>query len=188
MVFAAKSIGKVITAIRLLGLAFTAMGARAAIAAIPVAFATAGVSIATAAAALAAVGIGAFAIKKGMDAYGDSTKKAAIATTDLTKQTYGGAAANKFLAEKQAAADKAKLDRDKRLLAIAAQQAKEDKKKAAASALLAKVQAGLAKFGVTTKETDPIQLEAACLNLVKQGNIAEAARIAMIGKNLEIDN
>ena len=186
MVFAAKSIGKVITAIRLLGLAFTAMGARAAIAAIPVAFATAGVSIATAAAALAAVGIGAFAIKKGMDAYGDSTKKAATATTDLTKQTYGGAAANKFLAEKQAAADKAKADRDKRLLAISVQQAKEDKKKAAASALLSKVQAGLAKFGIKTTEADPIQLEAARLNLIKQGNLAEAARIAMMGKNLEL--
>ena len=61
-----------------------------------------------------------------------------------------------------------------------------DKKDAALKAVIAKGQAALKKFGITTKEEDPIQLEAARLNLVKQGNIAEAARIATIGKNLAL--
>ena len=48
-----------------------------------------------------------------------------------------------------------------------------------------KLLAALAKFGVRpTTETDPIQLEAARLNLMKQANIAEAARIQGIMENL----
>jgi hypothetical protein len=183
--FSIGGIGKVVTAIRLLGLAFTAMGARAAIAAIPVAFATAGVSVATAAAALAAVGIGAFAIKKGMDAYNDSTKEAAKSTVDLTKQIYGGAAAEKYKAEVAAKEAKDTIERNKRLAKIQAQQIANDKKNAAVAAAIAKGQAALKKFGVKTTEADPIQLEAARLNLVKQGNIAEAERIKAISKNLE---
>jgi hypothetical protein len=49
-----------------------------------------------------------------------------------------------------------------------------------------KALAALAKLKVKpTTETDPIQLEAARLNLVKQNNIAEAKRIAVILENLE---
>jgi hypothetical protein len=49
-----------------------------------------------------------------------------------------------------------------------------------------KALAGLAKFKVKpTNETDPIQLEAARLNLVKQANIQEAARVTAILANLE---
>jgi len=49
-----------------------------------------------------------------------------------------------------------------------------------------KALAALAKFKVKpTNETDPIQLEAARLNLVKQANIQEAARVTAILANLE---
>jgi hypothetical protein len=48
-----------------------------------------------------------------------------------------------------------------------------------------KLLAALAKFGVKpTTETDPIQLEAARLNLMKQANIVEAQRIQGIIENL----
>jgi hypothetical protein len=48
-----------------------------------------------------------------------------------------------------------------------------------------KLLAALAKFGVRpTTETDPIQLEAARLNLMKQANLAEAARVQGIIENL----
>lgn len=49
-----------------------------------------------------------------------------------------------------------------------------------------KALAALAKFKIKpTNETDPIQLEAARLNLVKQANIQEAARVTAILANLE---
>jgi hypothetical protein len=49
-----------------------------------------------------------------------------------------------------------------------------------------KALAALAKLGVkATTETDPIQLEAARLNLIKQANIQEAARVTLILENLE---
>jgi len=185
MIFAAKSVGKVITAIRLLGLAFTAMGARAAIAAIPVAFATAGVSVATAAAALAAVGIGAFAIKKGMDAYNDSTDKAATKTTDLTKQIYGGAAAEKYKAEVAAKAAKDKLERDKRLAAIQARQAANDKKTAAIEAKNAKLKASLEKkYGV--KLTDPAEYENIQLNAVEKLQAKQKDADASLAKRIQM--
>jgi len=49
-----------------------------------------------------------------------------------------------------------------------------------------KALAALAKFKIKpTNETDPIQLEAARLNLIKQSNIQEAARVTAILANLE---
>ena len=170
--FAFKSVGKVITAIRLLGLAFTAMGARAALAAIPVAFATAGVSIATAATALAVVGIGAFAAKKAMDAFGGSTEQATTAAEGLKKQIYGGAAAEKYKAEVAAKAAKDKLARDKRLAAIQAQQAANDKKNAAIDAKNAALKKKLEdKYNVRLTNADEyenIQLTAVEKLLAKQ--------------------
>ena len=179
-------------AIGLITAAFRAQGIAAGFAAIATALATGGVSLITAATALAAIGVTALATKNAMDALTGSQNKNTKAATDAAKNTADEAkrlydlaaaetaaaaiaAAAKKRAAAQAAADKAR--------AAAALKAKKD---AAAAALLAKVQAGLAKFGVKTTETDPIQLEAARLNLIKQGNLAEAARIAMMGKNLEL--
>ena len=50
---------------------------------------------------------------------------------------------------------------------------------------LEQVLAKLKKMGVTTKETDPITLEAARLNLLRQNRIAEAARVEEMLKAFE---
>jgi hypothetical protein len=76
--------------------------------------------------------------------------------------------------EKAAAADAAKA---------AAAALVATNKDAKLKAAIAKGQAALKKFGIKTSEADPIQLEAARLNLVKQGNLAEAARLALIAKS-----
>jgi len=61
------------------------------------------------------------------------------------------------------------------------------KKTTAEERALLVVKAALAKFGIVAKtETDPIQLEAARLNLVKQGNLAELAKFAAMKANLEL--
>jgi len=186
----AKSIA---AAIGLITTAFRAQGIAAGFAAIATAFATGGVSIGLAATALATVGATALVTKKAWDMYGESQDKAAQKSWeaaqgqfDLSKQVYGGAAAVKYQAEVEAAAAKqAAKDAAARAKATAAAAA-QAKKDAAAKALIEKAQAALAKMGVKTAETDPIQLEAARLNLVKQGNLAEAARIAVMSKNLEL--
>jgi hypothetical protein len=172
--------------IGLINTAFIALRTTAIGAAIATAFATAGVSVGTAALALAAVGITAVSVKALMGDYTKETVKAGAATVDLSKQIYGGAAAEKYKAEveaKNAKARAAAAAAEKKAAAAAAAQAKKD---AALKAAIAKGQAALEKFGIKTKEDDPIQLEAARLNLVKQGNLAEAARIAVMTKNLEL--
>ena len=121
-----------------------------------------------------------------MGDYTKETKKATAASFDLAKQEYGGAAAVKFEAEQEAARAKARAIQRAADAKAAAAALAQEKKDAALKAAIAKGQALLAKFGVKTAENDPIQLEAARLNLVKQGNLAEAARIAMMGKNLEL--
>lgn len=179
--------GKIAAAgIGLINTAFIALRTTAIGAAIATAFATAGVSVGTAALALAGVGIAAVTVKAVMGDYTKETEKATTATVDLSKQIYGGAAAEKYKAEveaKNAKARAAAAAAEKKAAAAAAAQAKKD---AALKAAIAKGQKALEKFGIKTKEDDPIQLEAARLNLVKQGNLAEAARIAVMTKNLEL--
>jgi hypothetical protein len=72
----------------------------------------------------------------------------------------------------------------------AALRAKEAAKAAIEKLKTTKALAALAKLGVKpSNETDPIQLEAARLNLVKQGSIAEQQRLAnfMKARQFEID-
>jgi hypothetical protein len=125
---------------------------------IALAFATAGSSALTAATALAAVGITALVTKRYMDFNAKSTDKVTKSTKGLTGSTKANigvtnsatTAINKYnsstsnLTEKQ----KKALEEEKKLVAIR-KQLKE-------------------QFGITTKEDDPIQLEAARLNLIKQ--------------------
>lgn len=181
------------TAIGLITTAFRAQGIAAGFAAIATALATGGVSLVTAGTALAAIGVTALVTKNAMKMYADSQDKAAQSTWeaaqgqfDLTKQQYGGAAAVKYQAEVEAAAAKQRAKDAAARAKAAAAAAAQAKKDAALKAAIAKGQAALAKFGVKTEESDPIQLEAARLNLVKQGNLAEAARIAVMSKNLEL--
>jgi hypothetical protein len=131
----------------------TAMGA-----AIATAFATAGVSVATAATALAAIGVTALVTKRYMDGNGKAVDKNAKAAfklndnTDIYRRTVGKTttAVTKFNA--------ANTDTTKKTKELSAEQLK-------AIEVAKKLNA---QFGVTTKENDPVQLEAARLNLVKQ--------------------
>jgi hypothetical protein len=196
---AAKNSGKFVNAIKGLGpagkiaaagiglinTAFIALRTTAIGAAIATAFATAGVSVGTAALALAGVGIAAVTVKAIMGDYTKETDKAKVATTDLTKQIYGGAAAEKYKGEVEARNAKARAAAAKAQAAADAKAAAQEKKDAALKAAIEKGQAALKKMGVTTKEDDPIQLEAARLNLVKQGNIADLARVNALLKTLE---
>ena len=168
----AAGIGALVSAIGLVTTALTLQTTAASTAAIATGFATAGVSLTLGAAAAVyfykemgkvqkSVQGATTAINEQTTAIGnysmsanrvyESTEKVVV---KLTKAEIAAAAAAKKSAADAAAAAKKKADS---LKAIAA----------------------LTKAGATaTSETDPIQLEAARLNLVKQGAIAEQARFA----------
>ena len=80
------------------------------------------------------------------------------------------------------------IDRNKRLAAITARNTAADKAASAEAAKVAKAKAAILKLsGLNVgTEDDPIQLEAARLNLVKQGNLAEAERIKKMAENLDV--
>jgi len=121
-------------------------------------------------------------LSKSAQAVEDNIKKTAGSYTSMDQ------AVNKYNASKAKTINlsKEEIARNKRLAAMNANTAATAKADAAKTAAIAKGQAALAKMGYKTANDDPIQLEAARLNLVKQGNLAEAARIAMMGKNLEL--
>lgn len=102
----------------------------------------------------------------------------------LERQKYGGAAAVKYQATAQKAADALALKNAKSLAALAKQTAKDkataaaaQAKSAAAELATAKGVAALKALGIngTITEKDPIQLEAARQNLVKQSLILHDA-------------
>lgn len=121
-------------------------------------------------------------LSKSAQAVEDNIKKTAGSYTSMDQ------AVAKYNASKSKtiSLSKEEIARNKRLAAMNASTAATAKADAAKTAAIAKGQAALAKMGYKTANDDPIQLEAARLNLVKQGNLAEAARIAMMGKNLEL--
>ena len=145
---------------------------------------------------LAAVGYGLYKLGQHfgwLDKGQVKLSKSAQAVEDNIKKTAGSytsmdQAVNKYNASKAKTINlsKEEIARNKRLAAMNASTAAAAKADAAKTAAIAKGQAALAKMGYKTANDDPIQLEAARLNLVKQGNLAEAARIAMMGKNLEL--
>jgi hypothetical protein len=159
--------------------ALAALRATAIGAAIATAFATAGVSVGTAALALAAVGITAVSVKALMGDYTKETTKATAATVDLSKQIYGGAAAEKYKAEveaKNAKARAAAAAAEKKAAAAAAAQTKADaelKARVDAKILSLRKQLNITKDSALDKETDLIQLAAAEALLKKQGVIAK---------------
>jgi hypothetical protein len=176
---------KFATAIRLLSTAFVTLGARAAIAAIPVALATAGVSVGAAVTALALVGVTAFVVSKNMKDATDSTEGATAAAVDLTKQVYGGAAAEKYKAEVAAKAAKDKLERDKRLALITARQAANDKKTAAIEAKNLALKASLEKK-YNVKITDPAEYENIQLNAVEKLQAKQKDADATLAKRIQM--
>ena len=167
------------TAIGLITTAFRAQGIAAGFAAIATALATGGVSLVTAGTALAAIGVTALVTKNAMNMYAESQDKAAQATWeaaqgqyDLTKQIYGGAAAEKYKAEVEAAAarERAKAAAQAKIAAAQAAAAKKkqdaiDKKNAALKAAIEK------KYSVRLTDADEyenIQLTAVEKLLAKQ--------------------
>lgn len=173
-----SAIGNIIAVMRTLA-------ATAAAAAIAEAFATAGVSAITAAAAITAVGLTTWRSIDLVKGLGKETEKTGKITQATNMQSYGDALKNAELDKKSAAARARQAIADKAAARAAAAQAAADaaaKAKAAAQeALVQKELLALKKLGITvTSTTDPVELEAARLNLVKQGNIAEQNRFAAI--------
>ena len=113
---------------------------------------------------------------KGAIAFYKETKKADM----LSRQQYGGAAANKYIAEAQAAADKLAKKRALELLAIKNKQLAADRLKLA----IAKANLALGKGG-NVFDMDAIQLNAALINQAQQlGNVTNSAQLLAITNDI----
>jgi hypothetical protein len=171
----AAGIQGLVAGIGLLTTAFTLQAGAASTAAIATGFATAGVSIAAGAAAavifykaMGKVQTSIEGANAALITHTGAIGNYQMSTGKFLESTYKVTAATTKLTAAQIAAAKAAKK-------SAADAAIEAKKKEASL----KAQAALTKAGATARnEDDPIQLEAARLNLVKQGAIAEQARFA----------
>lgn len=155
--FAVNAAAKFVLAIQGITAAMIALRTAALGTAIATALATGGLSLAGAATALAAVGVTALVTKKFMDSMTGSTEKTTKATGKLNS-----AHASSLKINKDFVTTNNKYNTSLLTTTTATKKLTDEQKKAL------EVQAQLAKFGVTTKENDPIQLEAARLNLIKQ--------------------
>ena len=176
----ATSIYAIVTAVLALRSAFAAQAAAATAAGTATAFATGGASAIAAAAAIgvfvAASGAAYIAINK-MTA---ATDKGATST-----QTY-----NSHLKDLAKVADQvaAANFKNRKIIVDTVKTTKEltaaEKKAAEMRAAIKK--AGLDVFGIkAVSDTDPVQLEAARLNLVKQGNLEELKKVEALMKSAE---
>ena len=156
--FVANKIAAFIISIQAITVAMAALRTTSLGAAIALAFATAGVSVGAAAAALAAAGVatlGLAYVKKQMDKGNEKNTKSTKGLTGATKGNTG--------ATKDATATITKYNTATGNTVKTTKTLTEEQKKAAEIQKRLKEQ-----FGITTKEDDPIQLEAARLNLLKQ--------------------
>ena len=178
--FIGNKIAAFIVAIEAITAAMAALRATAIGTAIATAFATGGISIATAATALATIGVTALVTKNAMNLMTKDTKKATTAsgklgashvastkfTKDLTKTVtqYNASVGN------TTATTKTLTDEQKKAIEVQKQLNSQ--------------------FGVTTKENDPIQLEAARLNLIKQQalGIEAVSQKILESLNLQLTN
>lgn len=178
--FVANKLAAFATGIMAINTAMVALRATALGAAIATAFATAGVSVGAAAAALAAVGIAtaglAIAQNKLDKSTKDSTKSGAklgashVASTKFTKDLTKTVNQYNASVGNTTATTKTLTDEQKKSLEVQKQLK--------------------AQFGVTTKETDPVQLEAARLNLIKQQalGIEAVSQKILDSLNLQLSN
>jgi hypothetical protein len=163
--FVADKVAGFVIALQTVTAAFAALRATALGAAIAAAFATGGLSLAGAAAALAAAGVatlGLAYVKNQMDKGNEKTTKSTKGLTGATKTNTGATkdATNKITQYNAAVgttSTKTKTLTDEQKKALEVQKQLN------------------AQFGVTTKENDPIQLEAARLNLIKQQQLGVQA-------------
>jgi len=175
----ATGIYGVVTAIGLLRSAFVKQTAAATAAGTATAFATGGASAIAAAAAIGGFVVAAGAAYVAINKLTDATDKGAEST-----QAYNShlSELNEFAKQFAAANEKnrkvvVKTTTDTTKLTAA------EKKAAEVRAAIKK--AGLDKFGIkNVSDTDPIQLEAARLNLLKQNNLEEQRKIAAIIENM----
>ena len=163
--FVADKVAGFVIALKTITSAMAVLRATALGTAIATAFATGGLSLAGAAAALAAAGVatlGLAYVKKQMDKSNDKVTKSTKGLTGSTKANTGATKDATNQITKYNAATGTTTANTKTLTA--------EQKKAI------EVQKALnAQFGVTTKETDPVQLEAARLNLIKQQQLGVQA-------------
>jgi hypothetical protein len=160
--FVADKIAGFIVALKTITATMAVLRATALGTAVATAFATGGISVAAAAGALAAAGIatvGLAFVKKQMDNANDKTAESTFTlndNTDIYRRTVGKTttAVTKYNAANTTTTKKTKELSAEQLKAIEVQKKLN------------------AQFGVTTKENDPVQLEAARLNLVKQQALA----------------
>lgn len=156
--FVVSKVAAFILAIKSISAALATLRATAIGTAIATAFATGGVSIATAATALAAIGVTALVTKRYMDGTAKTTEKVTKSTKGLTDSTKGNTGATKDATDKITKYNNAAGNTVKTTKTLT-----DEQKKAL------EIQKQLkAAFGITTKEDDPTQLEAARLNLIKQ--------------------
>ena len=156
--FVADKIAAFVIAIGTISTAMATLRNTAIGTAIATAFATGGLSLATAATALAAIGVTALVTKNAMALMTKDTKKATDASGKLGASHV---ASTKFTKDLTATVNKYNYSVSD--TASTTKTLTEEQKKAI------EVQKQLnSQFGVTTKENDPVQLEAARLNLIKQ--------------------
>lgn len=141
------------------------------------ALATGGATALSAAAGLVAFGAAAAGTIYLINEFTDSVTTSTTAVKDYNSAVVGHLADLKSL-EKATAAANVKNNTNLRILNNTVKKTKEQIQ-------LEQVLAKLKKMGVTTKEKDPITLEAARLNLIRQGNIAESERVKQVMANLE---
>lgn len=167
--FAVNTIAKFALALQGVTAAFAALRATAVGAAIATAFATGGLSLATAGTALAAIGVTALVTKNFMKSMTGETEKTTKAVGKLNAGHGSSLKLNKEFTISNNKFNTSLTNTTKNTKELTAEQKKA-----------LEVQAQLAKYGVTTKENDPIQLEAARLNLIKQ----QALGIEAIGNGM----
>lgn len=201
--FVVTKIAAFVAAINTITAAMVALRATTVGAAVAMAFATGGTSVlaATAALAVASLTYNFLDAKKAADQFTDAQAKAALAAAGLTGPQGASEYAKKVAKDKavidaknrkeQAAADKIAAATAAKSLANAKVQLALEAMKAAKALTnaknLLKVLPMLAAFGIKPKtEEDPITLEAARQNLVKQGNLLELAKFEAMKKNLEV--
>lgn len=180
--FVVNKLAAFITALSTIKAALAALRATALGAAIATAFATAGVSVGTAATALAAVGVTALVTKRYMDRTAKSTEKVTKSTKGLTGSTKGNTGITK-----DATATINKYNTSLDASTTTTKKLTEEQRKA----LEVKKQINT-QFGITTAkgEDDPIQLEAARLNLIKQQalGIEAVSQKILESLNLQLSN
>ena len=176
----ATGIYAIATALGVLRTAFAAQAAAATVAGTATAFATGGVSALAAAAA-----IGSFAVAAGTAYYAINKLTAATDKASTSTKTYNSHLNELARVAGQVAAANIK---NNKIITGNTKVTKEltaaEKKAAEMRAAIKK--AGLDVFGIkNVSDTDPVQLEAARLNLLKQNNLEELRKIELLLKSAE---